>query len=669
MKGLLDKKYGLVIVLALMIAYSVYFSALSIQRHNTLRTRASDLGQMDQALWNTLHGHLLEDTRDNPADHTARQEPRLTDHVEPIFFVVSLSYLIYDGVEAILVFQSIAIALGALPLFWIARRRLKSDWAGVAFAAMYLLFPALQAANLAEFHADTLAPAPLLFAFNYAEERAWARFALFSLVAMAVKEQIPLLVAAMGIWAAVKDQRIASSKFKVQVRGARFQVPAVPAVISVVAVVWFVIALFVIVPRFSPGGGSVYIGRYPCASQALKNPIMAIPDLVGCVLIPDKILYVVGLLASAGFIAILDPIILLLGAPALSLNVLSSFAGQYSGSYYYSASVAPYFVLAAIGGAARIRNSKFVIQRSAAHSLAVAVIPAFVVVLGYQLMAGYTPIGGEYFWPQITPHQELLARFIKEIPTDARVSTTSAIFPHISHRRFLYRFPTIQDADYVLLDVSDSIRQVPVDFRVDYLNTLKQGFGVRDAVDGYILLERGLTQTELPDEFYSFLRACPCSQPQQRVNVDFDSKIRFLGYDVRQDDWDRVYLRTYWTVLPGFDRENYALYPFFADENGVPRPDVRIPDLLVHFWYPTSRWQEGEVVIADSTPLDIGPRARIGLDVFFGATWENPNFRLAPQTEAPVAPDGSWVQIGELVKQGTTYRVINPLVSDPASIK
>ncbi|MGE5264263.1 MAG: hypothetical protein ACM3S0_12850, partial [Acidobacteriota bacterium] len=64
MKDFLREKYGLLIVSVLMVIYSVYFSALSIQRHNTFRTAASDMGQMDQALWNTLHGHLLEDTRD-----------------------------------------------------------------------------------------------------------------------------------------------------------------------------------------------------------------------------------------------------------------------------------------------------------------------------------------------------------------------------------------------------------------------------------------------------------------------------------------------------------------------------------------------------------------------------------------------------------------------------
>jgi uncharacterized membrane protein len=632
----------LLIVIALMVAYSAYFSAYSIQRHNTFRTSASDMGQMDQALWNTLHGHLLEDTR--PDGH---QAPRLTDHVEPIFLIIPFVFLIYDGIESLFVLQSIVIALGALPIFWIAKRRLRNDGAAIAFAAIYLLFPALQAANLAEFHAVTFAPAPLLFAYNYAQEGAWKRFALFALIALAVKEDIALLVLAMAVWAAVKDQ-FQGSGFKL-LKPETWNLKRInpyPAVIAILSLVWFAIALFVIVPRFSAAGESVYVGRYP------QSPLA----MIAGIFIPEKIAYVVKLLASVGFIAVFDPLALLVGSPSLVLNLLSSYDAQYSGTYHYSAPVAPYFVLAAIGGAGVLsdfilrgwgRNSQFIIR----NSLALVVAPAFVIALGYQMIAGYTPIGGEYFWPETTPHQQLLARFIKQIPPDVPVSTTKTLFPHLSHRRVLYRFPTIKDAEYILLDVSQAVTTNPVDYRMNYLGVLEQGFGIRDAADGYILLQRGLMQKALPDEFYNFLRACPCAQPQQPVTIDFEDKIRFLGYDVRQDDWRRAYLRTYWTRLSGMDN-NFALFPFYPDDNGAPRADAQLPDLMFHFWYPTTSWKDGEVIVADTLPTDVGARAKIGVGVFFGATWDNAEFYLAPRTSAPISSDGRWVLIGEIARRG-----------------
>ncbi len=657
MKNFLRERYGLLSVIALMLVYGAYFSAYSIQRHNTFRTHASDLGQMDQALWNTLHGRFLEDTKPD-----GRQATRLTDHVEPIFLVVSLSYLLYDGVEAILVFQSIAIALGALPIYWIARRRLQNDWAAIAFAALYLLFPALEAANLAEFHAVTLAPAPLLFAYNYGQEHAWKRFTLCALVALAVKEEIALLVFAMAAWFAMKDMFQVGILPKPEILRQRSgrawnlkQMNAYPVAIALLSLTWFALALLVIVPHFSPAGRSVYVGRYPGVSRDLGKLIGAIPPLIASIFIPDKITYVLQLFASVGFIALLDPLALLLGSPLLLLNVLSSFPAQYSGTFHYSAPVAPYWVIAAMGGAGAASDflvRKFSMARS--RALAFVAAPAFVIALGYHAVAGYTPIGGEFFWSEITPHQQLLARFANQIPRDASVSTTASLFPHISHRRFLYRFPVIHDAEYILLDVSQAMTTNPIDYRVNYLDAVKQGFGVLDAADGYILLQRGSTRTELPDAFYDFLRARG-AQPQQRVVVDFEDKIRFLGFDVRQDDWERVYLRTYWTRLPGLDDNNYALFPFYAGDHGAPREDAALVPLLIHFWYPTSRWKDGEVVTADTLPIDVGPRAKIGVGIFFGATWDHADFNLTPHTSAPISPDGRWAMVGELVRMGKKY--------------
>jgi uncharacterized membrane protein len=634
------KRYGLFTVIALMILYSAYFSALSIQRHNSFRTHASDMGQMDQALWNTLHGNWLEDTRPD-----GRQLPRLTDHVEPIFFVVPLVFLIHDDIESLFVLQSMIIALGALPIYWIARRRLQSEWASVIFAVMYLLFPALQAANLAEFHAVTFAPAPLMFAYNYGQERAWKRFALFALIALGVKEDIALLVLVMSIYFGFKF-KVQSSKLKLFSLNLKLEtLNWIPIAVAIIAVVWFLVALFVIIPHFSPRNESVYIGRYP------KSPV----DLFLGLFLPAKIEYVVKLFASVGFLALFEPLTLLVGAPSLVLNLLSSYEAQYSGTYHYSAPVAPYFVLAAIGGAAHLKsklpipNPQFAI-----------IIPAFLVALGYHVVAGYTPIGGEYFFPEVTAHHRLFDRFAQQIPPTAPAMTTSSLFPHLSHRRMLYRFgqlPVPNNVDYILLDVSQANTQNPIDYVAHYRAALTQGFGIKDALDGYILLQRGVARKELPDEFFNYLRACHCILPENPVRIDFQDKVRLLGYDVMHDDWQRVYLRMYWERLPGMDN-NFAIFPFFPDENGNPRADAQLPDLMFPFWYPMLRWQKDEIIIVETTPIDVGGRAKIGVGVFFGATWDTAEFYLAPQTAAPISPDGRWVLIGEIVKRDKRYQVV-----------
>jgi len=93
--------------------------------------------------------------------------------------------------------------LGALPVFWLARKLLESQRAGLGFALAYLLYPATEWLTLNEFHPVALACPLLLYAFWYLDEERLLPFALFALAASACKEEIALVVAGFGIWYAV----------------------------------------------------------------------------------------------------------------------------------------------------------------------------------------------------------------------------------------------------------------------------------------------------------------------------------------------------------------------------------------------------------------------------------------------------------------------------------
>ncbi len=680
---------SLAVVWLLILVYGVYFSAFSIERHRAFLTHASDLGQIDQAIWNTLHGRLLEYTK-----ATGVQSNRFSDHVEPIFIPLSLVFLVYDNVEALLIVQSFAIAIGALAVFWIARKRIGANgrsslqWPAVGFAAIYLLFPALEAANLAEFHAVTLAPAPLLFAYHYGTEKAWGRYLLFSILALAVKEEIALLVFVMAVWFWIEPVVARRPSF-IQIPNSKFQPPTSnlqPLITAILALVWFVFAVFVVIPHFNALGRSPYTCRYVVGEDC--------PEIARGLFLDARLGYLGQLLASVGWIALLDPISLLLGLPLIALNVVSNYPAQYSGTFHYSAPVAPYLVLAAIGGYARLTGWIEIRRKDAgtrgqgetetrrhgdretrrygdtesrsprprvpaSPRLSLLVIPVFLLALAYHLIAGYTPIGGAFKWPSLNSHNQLFARFAAQIPPEASVSTTPSLNPHLSHRRVLYRYLNVKDAQYVLLDVSESTNSNPIDFRVTYNGLVDtKTFGVVDAADGYVLLERGAPPKPLPDEFFSIFRANG-RQPQHPVTIDFSDQIRFLGYDVVTDPYGHGSVRMYWQRLSPMDK-NYNLLLFFADEQGAPRQDVTLPSSLL-FWYPTAMWRPGETVVGQTVPLDLGPSARVGLAVLNGSNWDDAENRLPARLIQPdtlrVFDDSTWVELGTLRKEGNRYVV------------
>lgn len=682
---------ALAVVWLLIVAYGIFFSALSVQRHRAFLTNASDLGQIDQAIWNSLQGRPLEATR-----RTGEQLSRLTDHVEPLFVLISPVFLVYDNVEALLILQSFVIAIGALAVFWVARDRLGQDsqankqqnfaeWAGVLFAAMYLLFPSLQAANLAEFHAVTFVPAFMLFAYHYGRQKKWGRFALFALLLLSVKEEIALLVFMLAGYFAVRDWRFAKERLvetgdrRAAIRAWRLsrlaarnekretrnergvwrellgsfvadlgRAPRVPLVLMGLSVAWFVVTVFVIIPQFNALGRSPYRCRYVVDADC--------PEVVRGLLLEQRLGYLGQMLASSGLVSVLDPVSLLLGSPLILANVISNYPAQYSGTFHYSAPVAPYFILAAIGGTAWLARQ--LSRRGIRHAFSMVVGAAFVLALGYHYLAGYTPIARAYSFPQISERNLLFDRFAAQIPRDARVSTTGSLHPHLSHREFLYRYPVVNDADYVLLDVNESDRSVPSEFRVRYNELLDDGFGILDADDGYILLQRGAPNKDLPDEFYNVFRV-PQATPQYSVLIDFGGKVRFYGYDVLTDAYGRAFLKTYWQRLGPLEN-NYYLVPFLADENGAPIQDLNFP-MTTLFWYPTSAWKPNEVVVTKTIPLDWGDQARLALGVVNGFDWNDaktrlPVTRIVPETMTVV--EGTRVDLGTFRKDGNTYQPI-----------
>ena len=252
----------------LILLYIGLFSWQSVARHQAFATAAYDLGNVNQAFWNTVHGQPLRFTNWRGVELDLASDNRLAMHVEPIYFVLAPIYWLWQQPETILILQTVILALGALPVFWLARDRLRSHLAGVAFAAVYLLYPGLEAANMWEFHAVALAAPLLLFAFYFGQKSRWGLLWLFALLAMATKEEVSLSVLVMGfcfaVWGLVQARRDLP-----QTGGTRAwlrQAARNPRVVHglalmLVAAVWFYVAVFVVVPHFE-GSRSPYLSYY-----------------------------------------------------------------------------------------------------------------------------------------------------------------------------------------------------------------------------------------------------------------------------------------------------------------------------------------------------------------------------------------------------------------------
>jgi len=562
------------IVGLLIVLYIAVFSALSVARHDAFETLAFDLGNYDQAVWNTSHGRLLRFTNVEGATI------RLAQHVEPILLPVSLFYLFYESPKTLLVLQTVAVALGAWPVYLLAREKMQSEFGGVVFALAYLLFPALESANLFDFHAVTLAPVFLLCAFYFLEKRMHLWSLIFAILAMSCKEDIPLLVALMGAYAfLLRKER----KFG--------------ALMVVIALVWFYIAFYIIIPHANPGGESQYLVYYEHWGSNPVEMALAVfrPSFWNLILTRDNFVYFFKLFLPLAFLPLFSLPVFLIALPSLAINLLSTaeLMGRLE-MFHYAAPVVPFAILSAIGGAG------FLIQRLGKRmpkgpaSLSY-VLSALVLVcsLSYHRCRGFSPLSVRFRWPVATEHHRLAQELIDQIPPTASVSAQLNLNPHVSHREKLYIFPNVNDAEYIFLDV-DSLGNK------DDINTwskeqlLENGpFGVVAARDGYLLLQRGASDARPPDSFYTFVRV---QDPdiQYPLLADFGPHIEFLGFDVTYQRDEEPNYNLYFRTQYPLDRD-YFIALYLVDEAGQVVGST-VESQAVTIWYPTSHWQPGAVV-------------------------------------------------------------------------
>lgn len=651
---------AVILLWLLILAYAAFFSAYCLQRHATLNTFAADLSYIDQPMWNTLHGRFLERTLDG------RQAPRISEHLEPILLPLSLVYLVWDDVRAILILQTLALALGALPVFWIARwvlrqapaadgppaREALAEWLALVFAAAYLLMPALQAANIADFHADPFVVAPLLFAFWYATQRRYRPMWAWALVAMATKENLPTLTAMLGLYvvaadpgwrAALRPRGPLVDRLRRGLRGGALHGLALTAV----SLTWFYVATFLIVAPQARAvygtDGPIYLAsRYVEFEGGPGGLVRAVVDLLRQ---PVRLDYLAGLLASVGWLALLAPEYLLLGLPIWVANTLSSFPGQFSGEQHYSAPLAPALLIAAIFGARRLRaliagGIGFRVSPKVSNATLVSALIGLWLLgwsAGQQIDRGWTPLSRFFDWPQRTTHHQVLDRLLAEIPAEAAVSATPAVHPHLAHRAKIYLYPIVADADYVLVDVSGDTGMHPNDVKTSLEQLISSGaFGIVDAADGYALLSRAATATQWPAAFVDFARAGGRA-PQHVLDVRFGAGLHLLGYDVVDDRrWRQTRFRFYWqTDAPLSPDTAVSLQVLTAAGAVVDDSALRpMPALL---WHPPAQWQPGETVVTESVPWFLPQVWAPTLAVASGGVLLPPTISPAVDAERPLA--------------------------------
>lgn len=431
-------------VIAAAVLFAILFSVLSWCKYRAYMDARFDLGNMVQAVYNTAHGRILEITT---GEATPRQISRLGSHVDPILVPLALAWLVWPSPTMLLVVQAVIVAAGAWPAYRLGVHATRDPRAAALLAGAYLLYPATGFLVLNEFHPVAFATPLLLWAFLYLEEDRWVRAACFLVLAAACKETVPLVIALMGGYFAVRKR-----SWK-------------PLLVTAVAAVYFAAAVWMIIPHFNEGQ-SAFIARYgdygDGAGGVLKTMLTDPARTLGDVVAHSNLAYWLRLLRPFAFLPLLSPVTTLIAAPELMLNALSATPYQRRIEFHYTALAIPFLYAATVfglmrawrwlgGGFHRAENGMEG-QRLGRVTLAAVVLLAAVAGT-YSL--GPIPLPGAAYdtaYYSRDAHDAVLDEAVRMIPGEVTVSVNNNAGAQLAARRVAYVFPTYDRAAWVLVD-------------------------------------------------------------------------------------------------------------------------------------------------------------------------------------------------------------------------
>ncbi|MCJ7726977.1 MAG: DUF2079 domain-containing protein, partial [Acidimicrobiia bacterium] len=310
-------------MVAVVVAFTWYFTRLSLNIHRGLGTATFDYGLYDQGVW------LL--SRFKAPFVTLMGRNLLGDHTSFILVLLAPAYWIAPGAGTLLGSQALAAALGAVPVFLYAGRRLGNQGVALLVAVLFLLHPALQWTALEDFHPDMYLVPLVGFAIYGALTRRWVMYAVCVALALMVKEDVALVIVPLGVWVAVRRDRTIGL-----------------ATIGA-AVAWALFAALVVM-RGLIGVAAPNAWRIPFGGvggflvETVTRPGNVLDYLRG----DGRPWYVWQMLAPFAWLMVRAPEVALISGLVLGTNVISNFGYQHQIVFHYSAVVLPALALGTV---------------------------------------------------------------------------------------------------------------------------------------------------------------------------------------------------------------------------------------------------------------------------------------------------------------------------------
>jgi len=436
------------------LGYAALMTYYAVIDHQNLGTAIYDLGIYDNLVWQTAHGFFLDCSLIKGGNHVSA-------HFDPIIALIALVYRLYMHAETLLVLQTLWLTSGAIPLYLLAKHRLRNEWFAAILGLVYLLYPALHGVNMFDFHSLAFVVPSAMWAVYLLDTGAFKRFWLVLALLLITREDISLLSCFIGAYAIMTGRTrtglatiAVSLTYLVLVK--TYAMADSGLLMSADKAYSYVYYYAEMIPHKTEGSKGLAI-------SALTNPVYAL--LIAFK--EEKLLFFLHLLLPLLGLPLASGKKLILSVYGLLFIGLASRSHVFSLHFQYSALLFPMLFAGVPDGLRRVTDGPRIralgIERAPlAWTLLFGMLTASIVTtIKYGVLVPNASFKAGWNRLVRVPTPEMRERhaWVKEIAATiepgAAVSMTSAVGPHLSNRRKAYHWPTVNDADYLVLTVEN----------------------------------------------------------------------------------------------------------------------------------------------------------------------------------------------------------------------
>lgn len=429
-------KAALITAVALFAVTTFVFGYFTSIKYRTYNNFTFDFGVFAQ-----MYERMAASFAPNTTVERSHMMSHFGVHFSPIFYLFLPLYYIFRTPLYLFYVQSASVAAGVFAVYLICRRLGFSGKLTVALELIYAFYPCLFNGTFYDFHENKFLTTIILFLFYFILSKNTVWEFVFAVLLLAVKEDAAIYLIVIALFMMINRKEV--------LRG---------GIMLGMAVVWFIVAQKIVAASGTEGVMISRLGDYFVNGQqgfgsVFKSIFFDVGFLFKQMFSAEKLPFLIWMLAPVMCAPFMTKKIssLILLFPMIPINLMQSWKYQYDVDYQYTYGVAALILISVILVIARLSVDKRRVVVLTSLCLCVVMSAALV----YPKMTTVSS-----YQANTAASCKQVDELIDSVPTDATVTASHSLVPHLYKVEWLYSMPDYYtqnrdkpvDTDYFVID-------------------------------------------------------------------------------------------------------------------------------------------------------------------------------------------------------------------------